>query len=200
MGKNILVIDACVRREESRTKEMMDTAVSVLKELHPDWNFEILNLMELDLKYWTTDTLKQRDALLAKKEYDHPLFKYGNQFREADGLIVAAPFWDLSVPAVLKVYIENVSADKITFASSPEGLYGLCHGKWMMFLTTRGGNWAGSDMEQGSPYMEALCKFFGIDSYHCVYADGVDIKELDSQAIMEKALEDTRQECRKLVL
>ena len=84
MGKNILVIDACVRREESRTKEMMDTAVSVLKELHPDWNFEILNLMELDLKYWTTDTLKQRDALLAKKEYDHPLFKYGNQFREAD--------------------------------------------------------------------------------------------------------------------
>ena len=77
----------------------------------------------------------------------------------ADGIVVAAPFWDLSVPAVLKVYIENISADGITFGSGPEGLYGLCRGEWMLFLTTRGGIWEGSDMEQGSPYMESLCKF-----------------------------------------
>lgn len=200
MGKNVLVIDACVRREESRTKQLMDTAVGELRELHPDWNFEILNLMELDLKYWNTETLKERDALLAKKEYGHPVFRYGRQFREADGIIAAAPFWDLSVPAVLKVYIENVSADQITFASSADGLHGICRGKWLLFLTTRGGLWADSDMEQGSPYMEALSRFFGIDSYYCVYADGVDIQELDAGAIMEKAREDTRRVCRRLAL
>ena len=33
-------------------------------------------------------------------------------------IVVAAPFWDLSVPAVLKVYIENISADGVTFASA----------------------------------------------------------------------------------
>ena len=116
----------------------------------------------------------------------------------ADGIVVAAPFWDLSVPAVLKVYIENISADGITFGSGPEGLYGLCRGEWMLFLTTRGGIWEGSDMEQGSPYMESLCKFFGIDRYACVSADGIDIVGLDHEKIMAKAMEDVETACREL--
>ena len=126
MKKTILVIDACVRREESRTKKLLEAALDTVRKEHPDWNLEILNLMDLDLMYWKTETLKERDELLAKKEYDAPVFKYGNQFREADGVIVAAPFWDLSIPAVLKVYIENISAEGITFGCNESGLYGLC--------------------------------------------------------------------------
>ena len=125
MKKTILVIDACVRREESRTKKLLEAALDTVRKEHPDWNLEILNLMDLDLMYWKTETLKERDELLAKKEYDAPVFKYGNQFREADGVIVAAPFWDLSIPAVLKVYIENISAEGITFGCNESGLYGL---------------------------------------------------------------------------
>lgn len=198
MKKNILVIDACVRREESRTKKLLDAALDTVRKEHPDWNLEILNLMDMDLMYWKTETLRERDELLAKKEYDAPVFKYGNQFREADGMIVAAPFWDLSVPAVLKVYIENVSAEGITFGCNEEGLYGLCRAKWMLFLTTRGGIWADSNMEQGSTYMEALCKFFGIDEYACVYADGIDIRELDGEEILHKAVNKTKMECSRL--
>lgn len=198
MEKTILVIDACVRQEESRTRKLMDVAVTELKTQHPDWKWEILNLMEEDLKYWTTETLKERDRHLAAGEYDHPLFRYGNQFREADGIVVAAPFWDLSVPAVLKVYIENISAQGITFDCNENGLYGICHGAWMLFLTTRGAMWEGGDMEQGSPYMEALSKFFGIDQYHYVYADGLDIQGLDHAAIMEDAIEQTKEICSRL--
>lgn len=40
--KKILVLDACVRKEESRTKKMMDRAVETLSEVHPDWEFEVL--------------------------------------------------------------------------------------------------------------------------------------------------------------
>ncbi|MDO4272583.1 MAG: NAD(P)H-dependent oxidoreductase [Eubacteriales bacterium] len=196
--KKILVVDACVRREESRTKKMMDRAVDTLKELHPDWVFEIVTLMDLDLKYWNTESLKARDELLARKEYSAPVFDYGNQFRQADGIIVAAPFWDLSVPAVLKVYIENISAEGITFGCSAEGLYGLCNAQWMLFLTTRGGVWEGSDMEIGSRYMKALCSFFGIDSYSCVFADGIDMADLDGKQILEDALEKVEKTCRTL--
>ena len=92
--KNILVIDACVRREESRTKKLLDRALETLGEVHPDWSFEKLTLMELDLKYWNTQSLKDRDVLLAKKEYDHPVFAYGNQFR--DCLLYTSslgPYW-----------------------------------------------------------------------------------------------------------
>lgn len=196
--KKILVLDACVRREESRTRKLMDRAVQTLKRTHPHWQFDMLSLMDLDLKYLNTQSLKERDALLAKKEYDAPMFAYGNQFREADGVIVAAPFWDLSIPAVLKVYIENISAEGITFGCGPEGLCGLCKAQWMLFLTTRGGIWEGSDMEQGSRYMEAMSRFFGIDRYFQVYAEGIDIDTLNGEEILEKALLEVEDICREL--
>lgn len=196
--KKILIIDSCVRREESRTKQMLDKAVETLKSRHEDWVFETLTLMDMDLKYWNTESLKVRDRLLLNGQHDAPQFRLGNQFREADGIVIAAPFWDLSVPAMLKVYIENISADGITFSTSEEGLTGICKFQWMLFLTTRGGIWEGSDMEMGSPYMEALSRFFGNGKYYCVAADGTDIAGLDTEAIMEKALEEVEKICLSL--
>ena len=196
--KKILVIDACVRREESRTRLLMDEAVSALKEMHPDWEFETLPLADMELNYWNTESLRERDALLAAGKLDAPVFAYGRQFAQADGVIVAAPFWDLSIPAVLKVYIENISAEGVTFRCTSEGLEGMCKAKWMLFLTTRGGIWEGSDMEQGSRYMEAMSRFFGVDRYVCVAADGIDIVELDSEKIMGEALARTKEICGSL--
>ena len=196
--KKILIIDSCVRREESRTKQMLDKAVETLKSRHEDWVFETLTLMDMDLKYWNTESLKVRDSLLLSGQYDAPQFRLGNQFREADGIVIAAPFWDLSVPAMLKVYIENISADGITFSTSEEGLTGICKFQWMLFLTTRGGIWEGSDMEMGSPYMEALSRFFGNGKYYCVAADGTDIVGLDLEEIMEKTLKEVEGVCASL--
>ena len=196
--KKILIIDSCVRREESRTKQMLDKAVETLKSRHEDWVFETLTLMDMDLKYWNTESLKVRDRLLLSGQYDAPQFRLGNQFREADGIVIAAPFWDLSVPAMLKVYIENISADGITFSTSEEGLTGICKFQWMLFLTTRGGIWEGSDMEMGSPYMEALSRFFGNGKYYCVAADGTDIVGLDLEEIMEKTLKEVEGVCASL--
>ena len=196
--KKILIIDSCVRREESRTKQMLDKAVETLKSRHEDWVFETLTLMDMDLKYWNTESLKVRDRLLLNGQHDAPQFRLGNQFREADGIVIAAPFWDLSVPAMLKVYIENISADGITFSTSEEGLTGICKFQWMLFLTTRGGIWEGSDMEMGSPYMEALSRFFGNGKYYCAAADGTDIVGLDLEEIMEKTLKEVEGVCASL--
>lgn len=196
--KKILIIDSCVRREESRTKQMLNKAVETLKSRHEDWVFETLTLMDMDLKYWNTESLKVRDRLLLNGQHDAPQFRLGNQFREADGIVIAAPFWDLSVPAMLKVYIENISADGITFSTSEEGLTGICKFQWMLFLTTRGGIWEGSDMEMGSPYMEALSRFFGNGKYYCVAADGTDIVGLDLEEIMEKTLKEVEGVCASL--
>ncbi|MDO4601508.1 MAG: NAD(P)H-dependent oxidoreductase [Eubacteriales bacterium] len=196
--KKILIIDSCVRREESRTKQMLDKVVETLKSQYKDCNFEVLTLMDMDLKYWNTESLKVRDSLLLNGQHDAPQFRLGNQFREADGIVIAAPFWDLSIPAMLKVYIENISADGITFSTSEEGLTGICKFQWMLFLTTRGGIWEGSDMEMGSPYMEALSRFFGHGKYYCVAADGTDIAEMDTETIMENALEEVEKICLSL--
>ena len=99
--KKILIIDACPRKEASRTLLLLDRAEKTLRDLHPDWTFEKVILPEEGMQYLNTDSLAERDALLAEKQFDHPRFRYAHQFQEADGIIVASPFWDLSFPAML---------------------------------------------------------------------------------------------------
>lgn len=80
----------------------------------------------------------------------------------ADAIVLAAPLWDLSFPALLKVYIENVSVEGITFGCGAAGCYGICRAQRMAFLTTRGSVYEGSHLEMGSRYLQAMAEFFGI--------------------------------------
>ena len=195
--KKILVVDVCVRGDESRTARLLDAAYRRLKADHPEWEFEILRLPEMHLSYLDQVSLKERDRLLLEKNYDHPRFHLARQFQEADGIIVAAPFWDLAFPAMLKVYIENVSVDGLTFFCDEQGLHGMCRAEWMLHLTTRGGIWTEA-MRQDESYLRALCTFFGIDSYHCISAEGIDIEGLDREKILADAIEETEKLCRTL--
>ena len=175
----------------------MEKAVETLRDLHPDWHFEILSLQDLDLSYLNRKSLSERDALLAARQYDHPRFDLARQFRDADGLIIAAPFWDLAFPAILKIYIENISVEGLTFRTGQEGLKGNCRSEWLLHLATRGGIWEAGQC-QDSAYLQALTDFFGIGSYHTVSADGLDIQGMDAEGILAKALEQTQSICRQL--
>ena len=112
---------------------------------------------------------------------------YARQFAGADVVVVAAPFWDLSFPAILKVYIENVSVEGITFRTAEDGLHGLCKGSDLILLTTRGGYYDGTSLEQGSRYLEALKDFFGFGAYTCVAAEGLDAAGVDPEPLVTAA-------------
>ena len=95
--------------------------------------------------------------------------------------------WDLSFPALLKVYIENVSVENITFGCGEAGCYGICQARRMVFLTTRGSAYEGSHLEMGSRYLQAMAEFFGIDRYDCVAADGLDAMGANPESILRAA-------------
>ena len=185
-----LYIDCCVRGEESRSAKL---AQAFLENLSPEDEVTHRRLMEEALYPLTAETLRQRDALLAQGKTDHPRFRFAHEIAEADLVIMAAPFWDLSFPALLKVYIENVSVEGITFRSTETGLQGLCRGRHLVFLTTRGGIYEpGSEWEQGAPYLAAIQKFFGFGDFRCVAADGLDIQGYDGEAALRKAMEEAK--------
>ena len=125
--------------------------------------------------------------LLETGDFSHPRFRYAKQFANADLVVIAAPFWDLAFPALLKLYIEQVSLDGITFGANESGLVGLCRGTDLVFLTARGGFYTDDPMEMGSRYLDALHTFFGFDRYHCVAADGMDVAGFDGKASLEEA-------------
>ena len=93
----------------------------------------------------------------------------------------------------MKVYIEQVSVDGITFGSTEDGLKGLCRASHLVFLTTRGGFYTGDAMEMGSRYLEALHTFFGIGEYACIAADGMNVAGFDAEASLRRAMQEAAQ-------
>lgn len=187
--RKALIVDCCLRGAASRTVRLMEAFVRALPE---DVEVEKLTLEEEALSCLVGAHFEQRQRLLDAGALDHPRFRYARQFAAADIVCVAAPFWDLSFPALLKVYIEQVSVDGITFTAREEGLVGLCRGTDLVLLTTRGGAYDGDPMEMGSRYLDAMHTFFGFDRYHCVAADGLDVYGADVEAILERAMNDAR--------
>ena len=143
--------------------------------------------MDENLSYFSEGFFLQREELLAEGKLDHPRFRYAHQFAEADKIVIAAPFWDLSFPALLKVYIENLCVDSITFHTDEHGLHGLCKADHMVYLTARGAFYTDSPLEQGSRYLEQMAGFFGIGQYDCVAAEGLDIGAWPVEELMDKA-------------
>ena len=192
--KKILAVDVCVRGEDSRTRRLLDTALAKLSEIHPDWKIERLVLSEEGLSYLDKASLGERDRLIAKRDFEHPRFRCAKQFRDADGILVAAPFWDMSFPALLKVYIENVSVEGLTFYCDEKGLHGMCRAGWMLYLTTRGGIYEEALLQDES-YLRVMSGFFGIGKFLCAHADGLDIVGLNGDEILREAQQKTEQLC-----
>ena len=180
--KTALFVDCCIRGEASRSRKL---AEAFFAHLSRDYTVKRLALMQEELPALTAESLAQRDALLRAGRTEHPRFRYARELAAAELVVVAAPFWDLSVPALLKLYIENVSVEGITFRSTQQGLQGLCRGTDLVFLTTRGGIYEeGSEWEQGVPYLRAVGRFFGFDRFSFVAVDGLDVQGFDGEGAL----------------
>lgn len=184
----VLYIDCCIRREESRTRILAETFLTAL-EKHEEYQVEKLCLMDEPLVPLSEGFFAQRERLLAENKRDHSRFRYAHQFSQADRVVVAAPFWDLGFPALLKLYIENICVDGITFGADQRGTFGLCKAKRLLYLTTRGGDYTQSPLEMGARYLEALCEFWGIPCFDEVAADGLDLGKEAVETILDRSIQ-----------
>ena len=183
-----LYIDCCIRGEQSRTKKLAEAFLAAYGA-REDVSIERLTLMEEPLIPFSNGFFWQREQLLERGELDHPRFRYAHQFQQAERIIIAAPFWDLSFPALLKVYIENLCVQGITFdCNEQNGCFGVCRAEKMLFLTTRGGAMEGSPMDNGTKYLGDMAKFFGIPAFDHIAADGLDMGIEPVEAILGRAV------------
>ncbi len=174
----VLFINACVRKD-SRTKDLADYLLLKINE-----PYEEIYLTSIDFPIVDEDFLSRRDLLIADRDFNDPMFDLAKQFAKADEVIIAAPFWDLSFPASLKQYFEQINVLVITFSYTPEGMpYGLCVAKCLTYITTVGGNFFPE--EYGAGYVKALAQsFYGIPEFKLIKATGLDIIGADVDAIL----------------
>ena len=186
--KDVLFIDCCIRGEQSRTKQLAEAFLAELSQRN-DISIERLTLMDEPLIPFSNGFFWQREHLLETGELNHPRFRYAHRFQKAERIVIAAPFWDLSFPALLKVYIENLCVQGITFdCNEANGCFGVCKAEKMLFLTTRGGAMEGSAMDNGTKYLGDMAKFFGIASIEVIAADALDMGLEPVEMILGRAI------------
>ena len=185
---DVLYIDCCIRGEQSRTRKLAEAFLAELKK-RDDVSIERLTLMDEPIIPFSNGFFWQRERLLEQGELNHPRFRYAHRFQRADRIVIAAPFWDLSFPALLKVYIENLCVQGITFdCDEKNGCYGVCRAEKMLFLTTRGGAMEGRPNENGTKYLSDMAQFFGIPSFEAIAADALDMGLEPVDTILNRAI------------
>lgn len=178
--EKILFINACVR-PQSRTMEL---ARVVLRKL--DGEVEEVNLEKEHIQPHTWQRLQRRDAMLMAGDFSDPMFRYALQFKEADTIVIAAPYYDLSFPSSLKVYLEAVANVGLTFYyDENEVPQTLCRAKRLIYVSTSGAEFL---PEYGFEYVKRLCtEFYHIPKFVCFYAEKLDLRDSDPNAILEAA-------------
>ena len=190
--KTILFVNSCLNQESSRTQRLADAVLDKMLEeaaaAGEQAQVEELSLVDAGIEGLDEETLAFRSERSAAKDFTHELFAPARQFREADEVVIAAPYWDLSFPAMLKAYIEQLCVNGLTFSYSEEGIpVGHCLAKRLTYVTTAGGYLGAYNM--GFDYVAAVCKlYFGIEASRCISAEGLDIWGNDAEAILASAI------------
>ena len=189
----LLFVDACVRGERSSTLKLARRFLEAYRRANPEDEIVERDLMEERLEPQYPEVLAERDALWEAGRLEEPMFAPARQFAAADKIVLAAPFWDLSYPAILKIYLERISVTNITFGYDESGRsVGLCRAEKLLFITTRGGDFSRPEtswMESGAGHIRALCAMYGIPSFQLLCAEGLDDVRNGKDALMARALD-----------
>jgi FMN-dependent NADH-azoreductase len=179
---NILYVDASLY-EDSRTKGLAEYMLSKLGNEH---NVKKIKLTEENIPPLDIETLIRRTNLADEMNFDDPVFYYAKDYTNADMILIAAPFWDLSFPAVLKLYIEAINIPNLVFKYDEEGnAIGLCQADRIVYITTAGGK---IDNEYGYEYIKTLAKkYHGIKHCDKIQAENLDIINAKVEEELAKA-------------
>lgn len=195
----VLYIKANVKREgTSRTFKISDNFVEQYRELNPNDEIITLDLYKEGIGFLTEEGISLHRPAPGEGK-DHPILKYAYQFAEADKYIIAAPMWNLSIPAILKAYIDYVCVTGITFKYTAKGPVGLCQGKKAVHIVTRGGVYSegpAAAYEMGDRYLRTIFGFMGITDFTTIAADKMDVIGEDVESIVENTIKKAQQQAK----
>ena len=183
--KKILFVNACMRGpERSRTWRLCQTFLGACQTRWPEAEVKERDLTAA-LPVLTAELDGRRHQRFDEDPQD-PMFGPAREMAQTSLVVIGAPYWDLTFPASLKVYLEWASMLGITFRYTQEGQQvGMSRARALVYLTTAGGPIG--EQNYGFQYLQGLGRMFGIPAAHCVTAENLDVWGSDPEAILRQA-------------
>lgn len=190
MGKVLYIKANAKPQGVSRTFKISDSFIETYKENHPNDEIITLDLYKENINPLTETDINSVFGTKTEESKNHPVLKYAYQFAEVDKYVVAAPMWNLSIPAVLKAYIDYICVTGITFKYTANGPVGLCKNKKALYIVTRGGEYSaqGAAYEMGERYLKTIFSFLGVSEFSVVAAEKLDVVGEDVNTIVGSAI------------
>ncbi|MEM1040023.1 MAG: NAD(P)H-dependent oxidoreductase [Pseudomonadota bacterium] len=185
----ILHIDTSARQAGSHTRDLSAELVKTLRAKHGDGDtvyrdaakgIEFIDPSWVEANFTPADarTDDQKTRLSASDELVAELMN-------ADHIVIGAPLYNFSVPAVLKAWVDQVCRAGVTFRYEPTGPVGLLEGKKAYLVVASGGTELAGPVDFATGYMRQVLSFIGITDIDIISA---------SQTMMDetKALQTAR--------
>ncbi|MDP6708711.1 MAG: NAD(P)H-dependent oxidoreductase [Alphaproteobacteria bacterium] len=110
-----------------------------------------------------------------------------DELMAADVLVIGLPLYNLGVPSTFKAWIDHVARAGATFRYTEAGPEGLAGAKKVYVFATRGGVYAGSDVDTQTPYIRHILGLMGITDIEFVHAEGLNMGDAARDAALEAA-------------
>jgi len=171
----ILRIDSSSSHDHSITRRLGDEVVRRLSQIHPDAGLKKRDLsggigfvseswVQASMTSPDERTREQQEILAGSDELVHEL-------DSSDFIVITAPVYNFSVPAVLKAWIDMVCRARLTFRYSENGPVGLLKDRPVYLVMASGGVSFGSPVDFASGYLRHILGFIGIRDVRLVYAE-----------------------------
>ncbi|MGL5088092.1 MAG: FMN-dependent NADH-azoreductase [Cetobacterium sp.] len=180
--------------EESYSKRACMEFVNGYKKTNPDHELVVLDLYEKQQEHLSYETLSN-----AMKNNSNKMTHEATYFSSFDKYIVCAPMWNLTVPSILKSYIDHIVVKGITFKYSSNGIPGgMLKNKKVLYIGSRGGAYPFplSLIAWDDKYIRFIFRFIGIKDFKKIIFQNTDKDPIKAAAKFPDFLNKIREHSR----
>ncbi len=175
---NILEISASARQDGSISRRLSADLLSALEQRHGDVRITRRDLSKglpfVDEDWVSANFTPEEERTASQREVLAHSDDLVAELRAADIVVIAAPIYNFSIPAVLKAWIDMIARARLTFRYTESGVEGLLKDKQAYVIAPSGGVSVGSGADFATPYLRHALAFVGIDDVEVIGAAGAD--------------------------
>lgn len=190
-------------RGESRSIRVADALLEGYRSAHDDATIVEFNLFDEDLPMVDATGVNTRlhqfvgqELVGEEKNRFERFMRYIEPLLACDALVVTTPMWNFGMPWKLKQWLDTVTQARVTFTYTPDGPKGLLPCAKAAIVGSRGGMYDAGDPRETrdflTTHLTASLRFMGVDEVSICFADGVDARSDNAEAILTEAENNAR--------
>ncbi|MFD1003416.1 FMN-dependent NADH-azoreductase [Ohtaekwangia kribbensis] len=192
----ILQINSSLKTEHSYSSKLSNAIIEKLREKEPSLTLVTRNLTNSPLPYFSENHFKafsnSDDIDPVEKEETVKLSdQLISELIDADIIVIGVPTYNLTIPSVLKSWIDFIVRAGKTFRYTADGANGLIGNKKVYLAISSGGVFSEGPRKMFNftePYLKAVLGFIGLTDVEAVRVEGLAIPGIKETAL-EKAVQ-----------